>query len=260
MTTYQDYINALQENSMVNWWPKVKDLDIPMPKTVMVDCAEYHDQFWSMLDGNADIPLAEEIDKIIREEFSYPCFLRGDYTSGKHAYFQTCYLSDMSDKDNPYYNLHRIKYLKFHIFNLVEQAVIGPEIMPDALFIREFLQLEHSFKAFHSLPIAKERRYFINSDDNEVKCFHPYWPVDTIRFYDDIKPPEDWQMLLANLNLQGNDENILYKYCAKLMTVLPGYWSVDFAKTIDGTWYFIDAAKGEHSFHWPDCIISAKLM
>lgn len=28
-----------------------------------------------------------------------------------------------------------------------------------------------------------------------------------------------------------------------------GYWSVDFAKGQDGTWYFIDMAEGDQSWH-----------
>tara|TARA_Y100000310_G_scaffold344326_1_gene456456 strand:- start:910 stop:1677 length:768 start_codon:yes stop_codon:yes gene_type:complete len=253
MSTYQDYINSLKENSMTFWWPKVKDLDIPMPETVMIDCSQYHDQFWSMLDGKAAIPLAEQIEKVVIEQFGYPCFIRGDQCAGKHQYMETCFIDDTSDTKNHYYQEHRIKYFRFHVYNLVEAALNGPGVLPDAFFVREFLELEYKFTAFHNLPIAKERRYFVK--DGEVVCNHPYWPVESIRFDSYcVVPPDNWQGLLEELNtLSEEDKKILYQYSKKIAQILEGYWSVDFAKGVNGTWYFIDTAKGDVSFHWPQC-------
>ena len=256
MSIYSDYIKSTRENSMMLWWPKVKDLNIPMPKTEMIDCTQYERQFWSMLDGNAEIPLSEEIDKVITDIFGYPCFIRGDLTSGKHNFLHTCYLVDDSDKDSDYYQDHRLKYIKFHVYNLVEQSILGPEVMPNAFFIREYINLEHKFEAFHGLPISKERRIFIQ--DDAIQCSHPYWPISSIEFYTGT-PPVNWEELLEEQNQEDEYDSLtLEAFCHILSRTLEGYWSVDFAKSIDGIWYFIDCARGVDSYHLPDCSNSTR--
>jgi hypothetical protein len=236
-------------NSMLYWYEQTKDLEIPQPKTFIYKIPEeflnifYEEQF---PEG-----LLEEIYPIT-EELGFPLFLRTDYSSIKHNYEKTCFVDSKTK-------------LEDNIYNVIEGNILADYIgFPfKALIFREFIELEYKFKAFKgNLPIAKERRYFINN--REIQCYHPYWPIDT------IKNPSlpNYKELLSELNKQSEDEiKLLSKYSLMVAEVLDSYyntkdekkellnnWSVDFAKGINGLWYLIDIAIGERSFHWLSCV------
>lgn len=62
--------------------------------------------------------------------------------------------------------------------------------------------------------------------------------------------PGNWKDLLVELNRETEEEiSLLTNYAEQLGRYLSGYWSIDFAKGQDGTWYFIDAALGNQSWH-----------
>ena len=210
------------KNSMFYWYPKIKNLDIPQPKTIMIEAKK-------------DTNLKEQLEKAI-DEIGIPCFLRTDQTSNKHDWDETCYVTDKEK-------------LPEHI----EAQIYSNFILPCNGFIfREFLDLNYSFKAFLGMPVAKERRYFIK--DGKLQCRHPYWPEMSIRFWFDTKEPKNWKKQLALLNTETTKEVLtLTKYAQKVADIFSGYWSVDFAEGKDGTWYLIDMALGEDSFHWLDC-------
>ena len=72
-------------------------------------------------------------------------------------------------------------------------------------------------------------------------------------------PESEWLPLLRELNTQTDDEiQLLTDYAERIGKVLGGYWSIDFAKGRNGTWYFIDAARGEVSYHVPDCKLGVR--
>ena len=60
-----------------------------------------------------------------------------------------------------------------------------------------------------------------------------------------------------NLNTETPEEvALLSGYASELGRILEGYWSVDFCCDRDGKWWFIDAAEGNASYHWPDCSVT----
>ena len=167
-------------------------------------------------------------------EIGYPVFLRGDLTSGKHQYKKTCLVPSPTE-------------LRSHIWALIEASAITLDEVPRAFVVRKLLTLEAPFTAFQGLPIASARRYFIR--DGHVECHHAYWPEDAIRFWDG-QGPQGWRGQLARLNQElPNEITTLTDYAECLGIALPGYWSVDFALDGVGRWWFIDAAKGEDSWH-----------
>jgi hypothetical protein len=118
--------------------------------------------------------------------------------------------------------------------------------------VREFIYLSYRFRAFGGLPIGCERRYFIR--DGEVICHHPYWVKEAIKFYQQSKNWENlpWQMWLKELNTESEIEvRILTNIAEMVGSVLPGSWSVDFAKDREGKWWLIDMALAEQSWHPP---------
>mgnify|MGYP000335996289 CR=1 FL=1 len=222
----------IDENSMLYWYPKIKNLNIPQPRTEIV---EVNESIFDLLDGK----LPRNIDEIKRvaRKIGYPLFMRTDHLSGKHEWKYTCYVE--TEKD-----------LIPHISNLVESsAMAGIVGLPiNALVFRELLKLDYAFKAFNGLPIARERRVFIK--DGNVQCIHAYWVEDAIRFWE-AKEPEGWRKKLRELNTVTDEEvEILTEYAEIVGQEVKGYWSVDFAKSGE-KWYLIDMAKGEDSWHPP---------
>lgn len=227
---------------MLYWFPKIKKLKVPYPKTVIVKCEGIHD-FIKFIYNPKLFPekLLNQL-KAKAKEIGYPLFLRTDHISGKHHWNKTCFVRREED-------------LKSHIIQLIETSelasILGLPI--NAFVFREFIELDWKFKAFEGMPVAPERRYFIK--DGKVICHHPYWVENSIKFWvRNYKPPENWVELLREINTETEDEiTLLSKYSIAIGKVLKGYWSVDFAYAKDGTWYLIDMATGEKSWHPEDC-------
>lgn len=228
----------VNKTSMLHWWPKVKDLDIPMPKTEIV-LNLGADRWMKFLDG---MKLSEdEIAELHRaaDNMGYPCFMRTDLFSGKHSYEKTCLISKQEN-------------LLTNLFGLVDGS-FARDIGLSAVVVREFLELEAPFKAFGGLPIAKERRYF--AEDGEVMLHHPYWPEEAIIFREGNTVPVEWQELLRVNNVETQEEvKLLSEYACEISEELEGPWSIDFAQAKGGTWYFIDAAEAMKSWIHPDYV------
>lgn len=226
----------IDKNSMLYWWPFLEHVDVPMPRTIIVWTGKKI--FQEILDGKAFPSYLAKMFQVAAKEIGYPLFIRTDHASGKHDWENSCYVSSAE-------NLLR------NIIGVVEFNEIAGflGLNYNAIIFREYISLNAPFKAFHgNLPIAKERRYFV--DNGKVICHHPYWVEDAIE--KTIKKPPDWKKLLRKINQENEEEvYILTKYAEKIGEMLRGYWSIDFAQDQGGTWYFIDAALGENSWHPP---------
>lgn len=218
----------INKTSMEYWYPKIKDLPIPQPKTDITLHKDYN-EWWSCLDG---VPLSPKDIQTLEDagdRMGYPLFLRTDLCSGKHMYLDTCFVPKKED-------------LSAHVFRLIDNNCCKDQAFTSFVF-REFIELAWQFKAFNGLPIAPERRYFI--EDGDVTEHFPYWPHDAIRNPDNTH----WESALRNMNYETSEEIIqLTEYAEMVSRTLPGYWSVDFAKARDGIWYLIDMAEGDKSW------------
>lgn len=233
-------------SSLLNWWPKVKDLGIPVPRTRIV---VYRRRTLQAFLEPSD---PREYDRIHRavlrfllpaQDIGYPLFLRTDQASGKHDYRSACYV--------PAPNV-----MVDHIARVIEfNETADPLGLPyKALVFREYIPLAVRFTAFRGhLPIAPERRYFVR--DGALVCHHPYWPHDALRDDAIIESCVGaWQTHLAEMNAEDPDEvELLTDYALRVSRAVPGYWSVDFALAADHRWILIDMARGEVSYHWPGC-------
>ena len=240
----------MNKNSMLNWWPLVATARVQKPKTALVK-VEDPQRLWEVLEGRSSWPgeLIYQLIMAIRV-VGTPAFIRGDLVSGKHGDMTGWRLNSHD------INEHDLPTLNRRLYNIVEAQAMGPEEMPEAFAVRRFIPLNSSFEAFHGLPIARERRYFVN--EGKVICHHVYWPQDAIQFYSEVKElrgdfaHRSWQDILAHANTEHELEvERLTRYARLLSNRLPGYWSVDFAHAKDGRWLFIDAATGEESWHPP---------
>jgi len=231
-----------EQNTMFYWYPKIKNLDIPQPKTKVYKFSK--DEFKTITKEEGIPKSLYENCLPFAEKIGFPLFMRTDNSSCKHGWEKTCYVKTRES-------------LKMHLFELLStSAMQGWMSYNDrGLIFRELLDLEigHKygvpFTAFYgNFPVNKERRYFIKN--GKLQCRHPYWYPPAI----ENPSYNDWQGTLEYLNKETSEEVLLLtKYAQKVADMFNGYWSVDFAKGIDGKWYLIDMARGEDSFHWIEC-------
>jgi len=233
----------MDKNSLLYWFPIIKDLPIPIPKTTWVKIpygvfCEYMD-----LDTNKRPKIADYTEEIISKArgIGYPIFLRTDQASGKHSWEKSCYVEREED-------------LFKHVWEVVEFNFIADifGLQCEALVFREYIPMASEFTAFWGkLPISPERRYFIR--DGKVECHHPYWIEDAIDKSGFPPFMVGWRQVLTKMNEESDEEvDLLTMYSDLVAGILDGYWSVDFCKARDGRWILIDLAEGDKSYH-PEC-------
>lgn len=237
----------VESDSMLIWYPKIKDLPIPQPKTEVL-----------VIEPKDLVPLMNEVVpdaftekvKAVCDRMGYPCFLRTDLASAKHVWKRSCFIG------NP--NVDRVPLWE-HIFEVVSFNLCADIMGLDfkALVIREFIPMDSRFTAFYGdMPVNPERRYFIN--DGNVLCHHPYWIEEAIA---DSKQPSipNWRKVAKELNIETEEEiELLTSYAEMVAKQFEGYWSVDFCKAKDGRWILIDMARGERSWHQKSCKFALK--
>ena len=232
----------VESDSMLIWYPKIKDLPIPQPKTEIVLLTEK--ELKVLVNENVPKSIVDKV-KLVCDRMGYPCFLRTDLASGKHSWKDSCFIDNSKD-------------LWKHIFEVVSFNLCADIMGLDfkALVIREFIPMDTRFTAFYGdMPVNPERRYFVK--DGQVLCHHPYWIEETIA---ESKQPSipNWREIAKELNTETEEEIKLLKDYAKMVAEqFKGYWSVDFCKAKDGRWILIDMASGEKSCH-PKCKFAIK--
>ena len=241
---------ADEQSSMLYWWPKIKDLDIPQPKTEFVNVNT--NEILEVLNRKQDTIQHEKEIRELADSFGYPVFVRSDHLSDKHSWKDTCYVPDSNS-------------LMPHIYRIAEDSLMMSmmgELGPNAIFVREFISLEMAgFTAFEDFPVSKEVRCFVR--DGVLECVHPYWFDDAVSEVnetvkkirtDEPVSPEHWKKMLAEMNILTDHDTTEIERSAEIVAKkFDDYWSVDFAKGTDGKWYLIDMARGEVSFHLAGC-------
>jgi len=222
------------KDSMLFWYPKIKDLDIPQPKTKCVTLSD--DEYYATMDCMPE-SIVNKIAPAIRE-FKLPVFIRTDQSSAKHYWEDTCYYDGSRD-------------IRKHLYEICEfnHCCDFMGLSFRAIFIREYISMASRYTAFlGNMPVNPERRYFIK--DGKILCHHPYWIKDAIQ-----NPSVDnWQQLSDEMNRETEEEvRLLSGYALQVAKAMDnGYYSIDFCLAQNGKWYFIDMATGENSWH-PEC-------
>lgn len=233
----------MNQNSLLYWYPKIKNLNIPQPKTkvVLLEGKEFEETMEGMPKS-----LVERVKDLIKDEFRLPVFIRTDQASGKHYWKDTCYYDGS-------------KGLARHLFEICEYnhcaGFLGLNF--EAIIVREYIPMASKFVAFRgNMPVNPERRYFVNN--GKVLCRHPYWFKDSIQPNSKRQLPSNWKSLIKKMNRETVEEiELLTKYSEEVGQYFEGYWSIDFCKAKDGRWILIDMALGKNSWH-PDCKLKIK--
>lgn len=234
-------ITPINPTCLSHWFPILQKTGVPVPRTEIVRVDQWHDLV-NLLDGKKPKGFESLMTRLHGAAMNvggYPVFLRTGQTSGKHEWEQTCYVKS---KD----------VLGHHVAALVEFSECADFMgLPyDVFVVREFLKLETAFTAFDGFPVNKERRFFLR--DHRYQCSHPYWPEHAVA---EGRPSDaEWREKLAILNKDIfpdiKEQGRIFDMVA---AAFDGYWSVDFAKHVDGRWLCIDMAEGDKSFHWIEC-------
>jgi ATP-grasp domain, R2K clade family 3 len=234
------------KSSMLYWWPKIKDLGVPKPKTVIVEINLNETEIEGLCDGHTK-PLLDKHGQQIKaaiDKFGFPLFLRTDLVSNKHGWKKSCYVESLAQ-------------LPSHVGNVVEFSLMCDMMgLPvKALIFREYVPMKNLFRAFHGeMPVNPEIRFF--ALDGELLCWHWYWIKEAIQ--QGTEPellPKDWKKIIEVEKNSANSTGELMKLCAKAFRVaqkFKGFWSIDFCKAADNKWYLIDMAEGYRSWH-PEC-------
>ena len=242
----------MDKNSLLYWYPNIKDLDIPQPRTevVMFTEEEFETSFEGCPKSWVAMPtkfkfnkktLTAKVQDCIDNHFSLPVFIRSDLSSAKHRWDKACFYDGSRD-------------LWKHLFAIIifNHCADFMGLCFTSMAVREFIPMATGFTAFYGdMPVNPERRYFIK--DGEVICHHAYWIKEAIAA---SKPPsiENWEEVADQLNTETDEEiKLLSGYALKVAKVLDGFWSVDFCKALDGRWILIDLALGEQSWHPEEC-------
>lgn len=223
---------------MVTWQGAVESLGIPHPRTVFVPFAA--DVLRPLFYGEPAPDLEKHMAHLINaaKGFTFPLFLRTDLSSGKHSWLKTCYVPSL-------------EALPEHAIAVAEQNemadLFGLEY--EGFALREFVELDSTFTAFDGMPVSAERRYF--AEGGKVLCHHPYWFEDAIERGDWRGAlPDDWRERLAILNDERGDPDSLALWASAVTKLLPGAWSVDFARLRNRRdWILIDMALADSSWH-----------
>lgn len=220
----------MQKSSMDNWFPRVKDLSIKTPDTYRIGLEKS--------DGDMAVELDEEkAVRAVERLGGPPAFIRTGHASDKHK------MGEVSKVPVAKPKVLKVRANKLALSNARKGLPVKN------LYVREWLDIAHDFKAFDELPIGYEVRYFIH--DGGVVGKHFYWPEEAIRFWNNTEEPDDWkdQLKKSKKNTLRLAKTLDRKIDPVLQEFDDGFWSVDFAFTDDGEWYLIDMARGEVSWH-----------
>lgn len=245
-------MNDLPRASALHWFPRIEAAGLPVPKTIMVPF-EYRGVV-SIFDGMVSPEferVCSEVSKAADAISDGRVFIRTDISSAKHFGLEA-----ISIVERGWSPVAKCLSLVFEHHEL--SFMFGPD--PQAIMVREFLDLPAPFTAFHGLPISLEFRFF--ADAGNVFCVHPYWPECALEHHIDPDQSEGWKTYLAFQQKRPPLDELqeLTAMARKAAAACDstgqhdqGRWSVDFAQDRRGKWWLLDMAPMEESWHWPDC-------
>jgi hypothetical protein len=255
-TTVAEYVEMLSKHptprrldktSLSYWFPMIEKAGLPVPKTeVLTMPLESQAIIWMAFDGRGEgqaAPVEPFYDdlKATALRLGLPCFLRTCQTSAKHQWSRTCFIES-------------VDCIRQHVFEIAKFSECADMMgLPwETWVVREFLPIiPHGLcPRCGNMPVNREFRFFV--DGENVKCFHPYWPLEALS-------DGGWQsdaqvdIAYANLcNLTIDEETEIRILASRAGAAVGGAWSVDILETEKG-WYVTDMAEAHKSFHWEGC-------
>lgn len=236
---------GLNANSALCWFPRIEQAGLPVPRSEFV--AYDHMAAVGMFEDGSPYPawadmLLEVCARIVKVG-GPPAFIRTDLSSAKHSSPTAYRVDTLLPKGTG-------QGICDAIIDNEMKHMFGPS--PQAIMVREWLNLEAPFVAFGGLPIAREWRLFASRKGVTAEYF--YWPEEAIKFWRGSVETPDWRERLAELS-QPPAELVALRGMAQRAATACAFadeeWSVDFAHDTAGKWWLIDMAIGKDSWR-PD--------
>lgn len=227
----------INRNSMLYWYPKIKNLKIPQPETVSYDLTV--EEMRDLVPSNCENLNYIQMEKLIERLGGYPVFLRTDLASNKHNWENAAFVKNKESLKKCVLNT-----IEFNLMAIWDAPVLQ-------LVFRKYIPMKNLFTAFHGdMPVNPEIRFFIR--DGKILCYHWYWIEDAM-----IRPsdPNYKQIIAQEKEKTLSNISQIASQASQVAEVFrnDGYWSVDFCLSAEGTWYLIDMATGEKSWHQEGC-------
>lgn len=242
-------VMTMDKTSMRWWYPNIKDMNIPQPKTEIIPPKREVDLTALMSDEEADTMSEKSIREYIDipaveaacEKMGYPVFMRSDYTSHKHDWKRSCFVTCKED-------------IIPHIQNILEFSVLADifgGIPFTAVVIREYIPMAQIFTAFgREMPVNPEWRFFVHK--GQILCSHWYWTEPAIR-QPSIRTWKNRMYKARHASIDNGGFKKIESYAWAISAFVGGSWSIDFCLGANGTWYLIDMAESYKSWHPEDC-------
>lgn len=229
----------MNRNSALIWLPSIEKAGLPVPKTVIVPYD--HHACAPVFYGQSSTEFERLVEAVAKAavEVIHPIFIRTDLSSAKHS-------------GPTAYRIGRGEAPGKAVFSTLEDNEMKfwmGRYGPSAFLVRQFLELDAPFTAFHNFPVAREFRFFANSKC--VRCWHPYWPAESLEEHRPSR--EDWRECLTELHQVPKVPELWLMAVAAAKACGGGEWSVDFCLDVHGKWWLLDMATAEDSYHWPGC-------
>lgn len=227
------------------WFPKIEAAGLPVPRTrvIPIDGGISSEPTGdAKLDRQFQLNLTRLRSEIQAAalDLGTPLFLRTDFTSHKHDWQKTCFLTDTSPGT-----------IVKHVRAIAEFSECADfmGLPTDVWVVREILKTTPLFTAFHGrMPITREFRFFVK--DGAIEHEQPYWPPAAIEDHNPDNP--NWRDLLADASTVRLHEHELLKELSLRAgeAVGGGFWSIDWLQTADRGWVLTDMAEGSQSYRW----------
>jgi hypothetical protein len=231
---------------LTHWFPKLVAAGIAVPRTELVPMPEavLRDIF-RRFDGQALTDVSKPFFTQLAAaagRMGYPVFLRTGFTSAKHNWKDSCYLT-------------KPEQIPDHVTSIVEygEMMSFTGLPCDWWVVRELLPTRPMAVCpdYSDMPVCREFRAFVV--DGAVRCIHPYWPMEAL----ERGGVRDAQAVFERLS-ECTNEPELRTLAGAAGAAVGGYWSVDMLET-DRGWMVTDMAVAKQSWHWPACEQAAAL-
>lgn len=235
IAVFEEEYKTMNKNCLSYWYPLIAP-HVPTPRTEIVRSGNLSALFDNEIPDGWGTLLAAI--NTARGKIGGDCFLRTGQGSGKHDWSRTCFLPETAN-------------IAHHVAALVEwsEMVDFMGLPHDVWCVREMLETMPIgiCPQYGGMPVCREFRFFV--ENGEVKCFHPYWPLEALvdgGLAGDFQ--EGWYETFCSL-----DDPEPKRLAEAVSQAVPGAWSVDILEAKRG-WFVTDMAEAERSFHWPSCL------
>lgn len=237
---------TINKTALSYWFPLIEAAGLPVPKTRIIAMPDdVQSEIGEAFDSNGAMEkftlFVAEV-AVVADTLGYPIFLRTDFTSSKHNWERTCHVQTR-------------EALAQHIYYLAEDSEIMDMMggLPwNTLVLREMLPTipKAVCPRYRNMPVCREFRFFVEA--GHVKCWHPYWPENSLRqggIETDIE-------FMTEMGMHSPRELAELTNLAEwVSSVVPGAWSVDILETKRG-WFVTDMAEAHKCFHWEGCDVA----